>query len=344
MSSNFLKRILVTGGAGFIGSATIRQLLRSEDAQLLNFDKLTYVSSLASLEGWQDNQNYQFVEADICDRQALQQAFDTFQPTAIIHAAAETHVDRSIADPSEFVQTNLVGTFTLLEVTRDYWRELPAANRDKFRFLQVSTDEVYGSLGDTGLFTENSAYQPRSPYSASKAGSDHLVRAWHHTYGLPVLLTHCSNNYGPFQFPEKLIPRIILNALAQRPLPIYGTGENVRDWLFVDDHAAGLELVLTAGGVGQTYNLGGNNEWTNLQVVEAICQLLNERRPRTSGKYQDLITFVEDRPGHDYRYAIDTAKIRGELGWQTTENFESGLQKTVDWYLENQWWWEDDAV
>jgi len=323
----------VTGGAGFVGTATTRHFLRTTDSRVLSYDKLSYAADLDALEELQIYEKYQFIEADICSRDSLQKSLDSFQPDAVIHTAAETHVDRSIQDSTEFVRTNLVGTFTLLEAVRHYWSQLPASQRKTFRLLHVSTDEVYGSLGHQGRFTEATPYRPHSPYSATKAGSDHLVMAWYHTYQLPVLLTHCSNNYGPSQFAEKLIPLVILNALAEKSLPIYGDGENVRDWLYVDDHAKALSLVLCAGETGQTYNVGGSNERTNLQVVEAICQLLEELCPRPSGKYRDLIKFVADRPGHDWRYAIDASKISSDLGWRAEESFETGLRKTVEWYL-----------
>ncbi len=332
------KRILITGGAGFIGSAITRRLLQSMDCQILNLDKLTYAANISTLNQFRDNPLYQFIQADICDDKACRQAIEAFEPEAIIHAAAETHVDRSIAGAADFVQTNILGTFNLLEATREYWRRLKPLHRTSFRFLHVSTDEVYGSLGPTGAFTESTRFDPRSPYSASKASSDHLVMAWHHTHGLPVLLTHCSNNYGPFQFPEKLVPRMILCAVAEQPLPLYGDGSNVRDWLHVDDHAEAVLLVLRDGLIGQTYNIGDCNERTNLQVVRFICQALDQLRPRPAGDHTELITFVQDRPGHDLRYAIDASKIREELGWQASTDFESGLRETVEWYLKNPSW------
>ena len=346
-----MKRMIVTGGAGFIGSAVIRHLIRDSDAEVLNLDKLTYAGNLASLTEVAQNPRYRFVQADICDRPAVERVFAEFRPDAIMHLAAESHVDRSIDGPSAFIQTNIVGTATLLDVATAYWRALPDAAKSAFRFQHISTDEVYGSLGPVGLFTECTPYDPRSPYSASKAASDHLVKAWHHTYGLPVLITNCSNNYGPYHFPEKLIPLVILNALDGQPLPIYGKGDNVRDWLYVEDHAKALRLVLEKGTPGETYNVGGNNERTNLQVVEAICAALDSLvppasglRPSTSAKkfssYRELITFVADRPGHDKRYAIDATRLRTELGWVPEEEFDSGIRKTVRWYLDNAWWWQ----
>ncbi len=333
-------KILVTGGAGFVGSAVVRQLLGETDVRVLNFDKLTYAASLSSLDTCKTDPRYEFVEADICDALAVREALGSFQPEAIVHSAAESHVDRSIAGPAEFIKTNLVGTFTLLDATLDYWKSLDARRQSSFRFLHVSTDEVYGSLGRDGLFTESTTYDPHSPYSASKAGSDHLTMAWHYTYGLPTLVTHCSNNYGPFQFPEKLVPLMILNALEEKPLPIYGTGDNIRDWLHVADHVRALRLALDRGRVGATYNIGGYNERTNLEIVGQICTILDELRPRRSGSYRDLIAFVEDRPGHDKRYAIDAQRITAELDWRPRHSFEEGLADTIRWYLENQWWWK----
>ncbi len=334
-------RVVVTGGAGFIGSALVRQLLRETDAEVLNLDKLTYAGHLASVAEVADDPRYHFVEADICDAGAVRHVFDWFRPTAVMHLAAESHVDRSIDGPAAFVSTNIVGTFTLLEAAQAYRAGSLAGARDAFRFLHVSTDEVYGSLGAEGLFTEETPYRPNSPYAATKAGSDHLVRAWHHTYGLPALVTNCSNNYGPYQYPEKLIPLTIGNALAGEPLPIYGRGDNVRDWLYVDDHARALRTVLGAGRPGETYNVGGHNEQTNLAVVRAICAILDELVPDSPHvPHADLIAFVADRPGHDQRYAIDAGKIGRELGWRPAETFASGLRKTVAWYVENRAWAE----
>jgi dTDP-glucose 4,6-dehydratase len=341
-----MKRVIVTGGAGFIGSAVIRHLLQTNRFSVLNLDKLTYAGNLESLKAAEGSPNYRFVQADICDRAAVESVFSEFRPEAVMHLAAESHVDRSIDGPAAFVHTNIVGTSTLLEAATAFWRALPegAPSRASFRFQHISTDEVYGSLGAEGLFTERTPYDPRSPYSASKAASDHLVMAWHHTYGLPVLVTNCSNNYGPFHFPEKLVPLVILNALDHKPLPIYGKGDNVRDWLYVEDHAKALRLVLEQGVPGETYNVGGNNERTNLQVVEAICAVLDELAPLTArakgSSYRELITFVPDRPGHDQRYAIDATKLRTQLGWAPEETFDTGVRKTVQWYLDNAWWWQ----
>ncbi len=333
-------RILVTGGAGFIGSALVRYLVSNHDVHVLNVDKLTYAGNTESLREVAGNRRYAFLRADICDGQAMAHAFDSFRPDAVMHLAAESHVDRSIDGPAAFMQTNILGTYTLLEAARRYWSALPQPQQASFRFQHISTDEVYGSLGAEGLFTETTPYDPRSPYSASKAASDHLVLAWHHTYGLPVVITNCSNNYGPYHFPEKLVPLVILNALDLKPLPVYGKGDNVRDWLYVDDHARALATVLERGATGATYNVGGSNERTNLQVVETICAVLDDMRPRADGRlYGTLITFVADRPGHDKRYAIDASKIRGELGWTPQESFETGIRKTVRWYLDNAWWW-----
>ncbi len=334
------RRLLVTGGAGFIGSAVIRNLLRTQEVCVLNVDKLTYAGNLDSLREVADDPRYAFLQADICDAGAMGRAFASFRPDAVLHLAAESHVDRSIDGPAAFMQTNIMGTYTLLQAARGYWQALPPAARAAFRFQHISTDEVYGSLGADGLFRETTPYDPRSPYSASKAASDHLVMVWHHTYGLPVLITNCSNNYGPYHFPEKLIPLVILNALDLKPLPVYGKGDNIRDWLHVEDHARALALVSERGRPGETYNIGGSNERTNLQVVRTICATLDELAPRGGGRrYDELITFVADRPGHDKRYAIDASKIRRELGWEPQESFETGIRRTVRWYLDNAWWW-----
>ena len=334
------KNILVTGGAGFIGSAVVRYLINSTDNQVLNIDKLTYAGNLESLASVNDNPRYQFLHADICDKVAMKKAFDDFEPDIVMHLAAESHVDRSIDGPLDFIQTNILGTYTLLEVARAYYQGLSDDKKHSFRFHHISTDEVYGDLeGTQDLFTEETSYSPSSPYSASKASSDHLVRAWHRTYGLPVVVTNCSNNYGPYHFPEKLIPLVILNALDGKPLPVYGDGKQIRDWLFVEDHARALYLVATTAKVGETYNIGGHNEKQNIDVVKTICTILDNIKPRTDGQsYTKQITFVKDRPGHDLRYAIDASKISKELGWQPQETFESGIQKTVEWYLSNQAW------
>ena len=339
------QRIIVTGGAGFIGSALIRLLIRETDAEVLNFDKLTYAGNLSSLKEIEDSPRYHFFKADICDEKAVAKAFSDFRPDAIMHLAAESHVDRSIDGPLTFVHTNVTGTATLLDGALTYWRTLPDEQKKQFRFQHISTDEVYGSLGSGGFFTEETPYQPRSPYSASKAASDHMVRAWFHTFGLPVLLTNCSNNYGGYQFPEKLIPLVILNALEGKPLPIYGRGDNVRDWLYVDDHARALLCVAQKGVSGETYNVGGHNERTNLQVVQTLCSTLDSLCPERLKElgihsFSDLITFVKDRPGHDQRYAIDPTKLTRELGWKPRENFDTGIVKTVRWYLDNSWWWK----
>ncbi|UVM72902.1 dTDP-glucose 4,6-dehydratase [Pseudomonas alvandae] len=335
-------RILITGGAGFIGSALIRHLIGHTDHQVLNLDKLTYAGNLESLSSIDHDSRYEFVQADIVDQPTISAVLGRFKPDAIMHLAAESHVDRSIDGPADFIQTNIVGTYSLLEATRAYWQTLAEPQKRAFRFHHISTDEVYGDLhGVDDLFTETTAYAPSSPYSASKAASDHLVRAWQRTYGLPVLLTNCSNNYGPFHFPEKLIPLVILNALAGKPLPVYGDGLQVRDWLFVEDHARALLKVVTEGVVGETYNIGGHNEQKNIDVVRNICALLEELAPHKPAgveHYADLITFVKDRPGHDLRYAIDAGKIERELGWTPSETFETGLRKTVQWYLENLLW------
>ncbi|TBV15704.1 dTDP-glucose 4,6-dehydratase [Stutzerimonas kirkiae] len=335
-------RILVTGGAGFIGSALIRHLIGDTRHEVLNLDKLTYAGNLESLAGIDNDPRYRFLQADIADRQAVDRALAEFQPDAIMHLAAESHVDRSIDGPAAFIETNIVGTYQLLEATRAYWSGLPAERREAFRFHHISTDEVYGDLhGVDELFLETTPYAPSSPYSASKAASDHLVRAWQRTYGLPTLVTNCSNNYGPYHFPEKLIPLVILNALEGKPLPVYGDGSQIRDWLFVEDHARALLEVVTHGQVGETYNIGGHNEQKNIDVVRAICALLEELAPgKPAGieRYEALITFVKDRPGHDQRYAIDAGKIERELGWTPRETFHSGLRKTVQWYLDNLDW------
>lgn len=335
-------RILITGGAGFIGSALIRHLIRHTEHTVLNLDKLTYAGNLESLADAADSPRYSFLQADIADSARVNQALQDFQPDAIMHLAAESHVDRSIDGPAAFIQTNIVGTYALLEAVRAYWIALPGERRAAFRFHHISTDEVYGDLhGVEDLFTETTPYAPSSPYSASKAASDHLVRAWQRTYGLPVLITNCSNNYGPYHFPEKLIPLIILNALAGKPLPVYGNGQQVRDWLYVEDHARALLKVVSEGQVGETYNIGGHNEQKNLDVVKAICTLLEElapQKPAGVARYEDLITYVQDRPGHDVRYAIDASKIQHELGWVPEETFASGLRKTVQWYLNNLDW------
>lgn len=332
-------RFLVTGGAGFIGSAFIRFLITNTDHSVLNYDKLTYAGTLASLLNVSQDLRYQFVKGDICDANNVRRIFDTFQPDIVMHFAAESHVDRSIEGPATFVKTNVVGTAVLLDCALAYWKNSTVGS--KFRFHHISTDEVFGSLDDEGFFTEQTAYNPSSPYSASKAGSDHLVRAWHHTFGLPTLITNCSNNYGPCQFPEKLIPLVILNAIDGKPLPIYGNGLQIRDWLYVEDHVRALYQVITRGNIGETYNIGGHNEKTNLDVVEQICELLDEMWPdHPTGvvSYRDLIKFVEDRPGHDQRYAINSGKIQRDLGWVPLESFETGLKKTIMWYLENAEW------
>ena len=334
-----MQKTLITGGAGFIGSAVIRHLIANTDTSVLNVDKLTYAGNLDSLDSVTEEPRYRFERVDICDAAAVGRLFDQFRPDAVMHLAAESHVDRSIDGPAAFIQTNIVGTYTMLEAARKYWNELAPADQSGFRFHHISTDEVYGSLGASGFFTEETPYDPSSPYSASKASSDHLVRAWHRTYGLPTIVTNCSNNYGPYQFPEKLIPVIILNAVAGKPLPIYGKGDNVRDWLFVDDHARALETVLRRGTPGETYNIGGWNEKTNLEVVHTICDLLDELRPQSPHRpHRSLINFVTDRPGHDKRYAIDAGKIERTLGWKPAETFETGLRKTVQWYLDNSGW------
>lgn len=342
-------KILVTGGAGFIGSAVVRYIIEQTSDSVVNVDKLTYAGNVSSLVDVDQSDRYQFYHADICDRSELESIFDSEQPNAVMHLAAESHVDRSIDGPDDFIQTNMVGTFTLLEVARAYWQRLDGQRKNNFRFHHISTDEVYGDLsGDEDLFVESTPYAPSSPYSASKAGSDHLVRAWHRTYGLPVLVTNCSNNYGPYHFPEKLIPHIILNALNGEALPVYGDGHQIRDWLYVEDHAGALYKVVTEGQVGETYNIGGHNEKKNIDVVKTICQILEQLASENShsrtdgnpGGFEGLISYVKDRPGHDRRYAIDASKIEKELGWVPRESFESGIEKTVRWYLDNSEWWQ----
>ena len=333
-------KILVTGGCGFIGSAVCRRIIRETGDSVVNLDLLTYAGSPTSVAEVAGSDRYAFVRADIADRAAMEAVFAEHQPDAVMNLAAESHVDRSIETAEPFVRTNVVGTFTVLETALAYWKALPADRKAAFRLLHISTDEVYGSLGDEGLFTETTPYDPRSPYSASKAASDHLVSAWGHTHGLPVLITNCSNNYGPYHFPEKLIPLVILNALAGKPLPVYGDGSNIRDWLYVEDHAAALLLVLRKGRLGETYNVGGRNERTNLQVVHAICDTLDRLAPDAAiGPRRDLITYVQDRPGHDRRYAIDATKLETELGWRAAETFETGLARTIQWYLDRSDWW-----
>ena len=338
-------KILITGGAGFIGSAVVRHIIKNTQDSVVNLDKLTYAGNLESLTDVADSPRYAFEQVDICDRTKLDRVFAQHRPDAVMHLAAESHVDRSIDSASEFIQTNIVGTFNLLEAARAYWQRMPSEKREAFRFHHISTDEVYGDLhGTDDLFTETTPYAPSSPYSASKASSDHLVRAWLRTYGLPTIVTNCSNNYGPYHFPEKLIPLMILNALDGKPLPVYGDGMQIRDWLFVEDHARALYQVVTEGVVGETYNIGGHNEKANIEVVKTICALLEElvpEKPAGVARYEDLITFVQDRPGHDVRYAIDAAKIGRELGWKPQETFESGIRKTVQWYLNNKTWWQN---
>ena len=337
-------KILVTGGAGFIGSAVVRHLLSDTEHEVLNLDALTYAGNLESLPDAEENARYRFSHTSICNLAAIREFFRDFSPDAVMHLAAESHVDRSIDGPGDFIQTNIVGTYNMLEAARGYWQSLDKTDAERFRFHHISTDEVYGDLvGTEDLFTEETSYEPSSPYSASKASSDHLVRAWHRTYGLPVLVTNCSNNYGPYHFPEKLIPHIILNALEGGALPVYGDGQQIRDWLYVEDHARALVKVVEQGMVGETYNIGGHNEKTNLFVVKSICDLLEElapNKPKGVSQYRDLISFVKDRPGHDQRYAIDASKIERELGWTPAETFDSGLRKTVAWYLENRDWWQ----
>ncbi|GAD02746.1 dTDP-glucose 4,6-dehydratase [Agarivorans albus] len=345
-----MNKILVTGGAGFIGSAVVRHIIDNTNDGVLNVDVLTYAGNVASLDKVSSNPRYQFLQASICDKTAMAKAFAEFKPTAVMHLAAESHVDRSIDGPGEFIQTNIVGTYNLLEAAREFWGGLEGEDKDNFRFHHISTDEVYGDLeGTEDLFLETTPYAPSSPYSASKASSDHLVRAWHRTYGLPVVITNCSNNYGPYHFPEKLIPHVILNALEAKALPVYGDGLQIRDWLFVEDHARALYMVVTTGEIGETYNIGGHNEKTNIDVVRTICSLLEELAPSEAKarltaaglcQFEDLITFVKDRPGHDARYAIDASKIANELGWTPEESFDTGIRKTVEWYLSHQPWWQ----
>ncbi|WP_240008198.1 dTDP-glucose 4,6-dehydratase [Pseudaquidulcibacter saccharophilus] len=331
-------KIFVTGGAGFIGSALVRYLVSEIGADVLNYDKLTYAGNLASLRSIDNSPNYRFIKGDICDFDVLQSAINDFQPDYVMHLAAESHVDRSITGAREFVDTNIIGTFNMLEASRAYWNALTNENKAKFRFLHISTDEVYGSLGEEGLFEETTPYDPSSPYSASKAASDHLVKAWYRTYGFPALVSNCSNNYGPYHFPEKLIPLNILNALEGKPITVYGKGENIRDWLYVEDHARALFTIVSKGRLGETYNVGGRNERTNIEVINTICAIMDEMRPQNA-PHSRLITFVKDRPGHDLRYAIDATKLETELGWKAQENFDSGIEKTVRWYLENEEWW-----
>ncbi|TBL65474.1 dTDP-glucose 4,6-dehydratase [Hafnia alvei] len=339
-----MKRILVTGGAGFIGSAVVRHIIADTNNSVVVVDKLTYAGNLESLTPVADNERYSFEQVDICNRNELDRVFAQYQPDYVMHLAAESHVDRSIDGPADFIETNIVGTYTILEAARQYWNGLDASRKDAFRFHHISTDEVYGDLhGTDDFFTETTPYAPSSPYSASKASSDHLVRAWLRTYGFPTIVTNCSNNYGPYHFPEKLIPLIILNALAGKPLPVYGNGAQIRDWLYVEDHARALYLVVTEGAIGETYNIGGHNERKNIDVVKTVCALLEElvpSKPEGVEHYADLITYVTDRPGHDMRYAIDAAKIERELGWRPQETFESGIRKTVQWYLANESWWK----
>jgi len=330
--------ILITGGAGFIGSNLIHYLIDNTKHEIINVDKLTYAGNIISLKDIEDNPRYTFEQVDICGYDNVRELFNTYSPDAVMHLAAESHVDRSIDGPGEFIQTNIVGTFNLLQISFNYWKSLEESKKNSFRFLHVSTDEVFGSLGETGFFTETTPYDPKSPYSASKASSDHLVRAWEHTYNFPALVTNCSNNYGPFQFPEKLIPVVILNAINGKDIPIYGKGDNVRDWLYVEDHATALYLVLSEGEVGQTYNIGGKNEIKNIDIVHTICSILDELKPKSTGSYSDQIKFVQDRPGHDKRYAIDPTKIENELGFKPAHNFTEGIRKTVEWYLNNLDW------
>jgi dTDP-glucose 4,6-dehydratase len=334
------RRFLVTGGAGFIGSAVVRHLIENTAHHVLVVDKLTYAGNLDNLASVAADERYRFAQADICNSREMRDVIGSFRPDVLMHLAAESHVDRSIDGPGDFIQTNVVGTFTLLQAALSFWRTLNGEERARFRFHHVSTDEVFGSLGRDGFFTEETPYSPNSPYSASKASSDHFVRAWYHTYGLPVVLSNCSNNYGPYHFPEKLIPLVTLNALEGKPVPVYGDGSNVRDWLYVEDHARALQLIAEQGSVGESYNVGGHNERTNIDVAEQICALVDELAPDTQGSRARLITFVGDRPGHDLRYAIDASKIERELGWRPQETFETGLRKTVTWFLENAAWWQ----
>ena len=334
-------KILVTGGCGFIGSNFILKQIEETENQILNLDKLTYAGNTDNLDSIKDSSPYEFIKGDIADKKLLVKIFNEFQPDAIVHFAAESHVDRSIDGPMDFIHTNIVGTSILLnEATKYYNANIAESNSREFKFLHVSTDEVFGSLNEDGFFVETTPYDPSSPYSASKASSDHLVRAWHRTYGLPILITNCSNNYGPFQFPEKLIPLMIANCIDEKPLPVYGKGHNIRDWLYVEDHCAAVYTVLQHGEIGETYNVGGNNEIRNIDIVKTICAILDEMRPSPNGKsYGNLISFVKDRPGHDFRYAIDASKIKTELGWTPKETFESGIKQTIEWYIENESWW-----
>jgi dTDP-glucose 4,6-dehydratase len=340
-----MNKILITGGAGFIGSAMVRYIIDHTEDSVINVDKLTYAGNLSSLRSIADSDRYTFEQVDICDAKELQRIFEQYKPNKVMHLAAESHVDRSIDGPGEFITTNIIGTYILLEASRHFYSSLDGREKSQFLFHHISTDEVYGDLGKEGLFTETTSYEPSSPYSASKASSDHLVRAWHRTYGLPTLVTNCSNNYGPYHFPEKLIPLTIINALAGKPLPIYGDGSQVRDWLYVDDHARALYCVISNGVVGETYNIGGHNERQNIEVVQTICNILDELRPDKPANihryYRELMTFVDDRPGHDVRYAIDASKIQNDLGWTPEESFETGIRKTVEWYLSNNTWWEN---
>lgn len=330
------KTLLVTGGAGFIGSAVVRQLINASEYNVVNIDKLTYAGNLESLKEIDSNPRYKFEQVDICDKDNISRIFKEYQPVGILHLAAESHVDRSIVGPGEFIQTNIIGTYNLLECAREYFNGL--TDKSQFKFVHISTDEVFGSLGDTGYFSETTSYDPRSPYSSSKASSDLLVRAWYHTYDLPIVITNCTNNYGPYHFPEKLIPLVINNALAGKALPIYGKGDNIRDWLYVEDHAKGIILAFEKGALGENYCIGGHNERTNLEVVQTICRILDELQPKANGSYLDQITYVTDRAGHDFRYAMDPTKIQTELGWKPEENFDTGIKKTVQWYLDNQEW------